>query len=99
MYFGRVMEVADRDVTSMTQPLHPYTKVLLDAAPVPDPTVEKGREPRLIKGELPSHMSPPSGCVFNTPLPMASDECWQDRAAAGGEAAGTFRGVYQGLES
>ena len=74
MYFGRVMEVADRDEL-YDQPLHPYTKVLLDAAPVPDPTVERGREPRLIKGELPSHMSPPSGCVFNTRCPMASDEC------------------------
>ncbi len=74
MYFGRVMEVADRDEL-YDQPLHPYTKVLLDAAPVPDPTIEKGREPRLIKGELPSHMSPPSGCVFNTRCPMASDEC------------------------
>ena len=74
MYFGRVMEVADRDEL-YNEPLHPYTKVLLDAAPVPDPTVEKGREPRLIKGELPSHMSPPTGCVFNTRCPMASDEC------------------------
>ena len=55
--------------------LHPYTKVLLDAAPVPDPTIEKGREPRLIKGELPSHLSPPSGCVFNTRCPIASEEC------------------------
>jgi len=76
MYFGKVMEVADRD-TIYNEPLHPYTKVLLDAAPVPDPTIEKGREPRLIKGELPSHLSPPSGCVFNTRCPMASDECRQ----------------------
>jgi peptide/nickel transport system ATP-binding protein len=74
MYFGRVMEVADRDEIYHS-PLHPYTKVLLDAAPIPDPTVEKGREPRLIKGELPSHMSPPTGCVFNTRCPIADDEC------------------------
>jgi peptide/nickel transport system ATP-binding protein len=76
MYFGRVMEVADRDAI-YRDPLHPYTKVLLDAAPIPDPTIEKGREPRLIKGELPSHLSPPSGCVFNTRCPMASEECRQ----------------------
>ncbi len=76
MYFGRVMEVADRDAI-YREPLHPYTKVLLDAAPIPDPTIEKGREPRLIKGELPSHLSPPSGCVFNTRCPMASEECRQ----------------------
>ncbi len=74
MYFGRVMEVADRD-TIYREPLHPYTKVLLDAAPVPDPTVEKARAPRLIKGELPSHMAPPTGCVFNTRCPIASQEC------------------------
>ena len=47
MYFGRVMEIADRDVI-YSGSLHPYTKVLLDAAPVPDPTIEKQREPRLI---------------------------------------------------
>ena len=74
MYFGRIMEIADRDVL-YRDPQHPYTKVLLDAAPVPDPTVEKGREPRLIKGELPSHLAPPHGCVFNTRCPLASQEC------------------------
>jgi peptide/nickel transport system ATP-binding protein len=74
MYFGRVMEVADRDEL-YREPLHPYTKLLLDAAPVPDPTVEKARAPRLIKGELPSHLAPPSGCVFNTRCPLASREC------------------------
>jgi peptide/nickel transport system ATP-binding protein len=74
MYFGRVMEVADRD-TIYSDALHPYTKVLLDAAPVPDPTVERARAPRLIKGELPSHLAPPAGCVFNTRCPMASQEC------------------------
>ena len=74
MYFGRIMEVADRDVL-YREPLHPYTQALLDAAPVPDPTIEKGREPRLIKGELPSHMAPPPGCVFNTRCPLATQEC------------------------
>jgi len=74
MYFGKIMEIADRDAI-YKEPLHPYTKVLLDAAPVPDPTIEKGREPRLIKGELPSHLTPPSGCVFNTRCPIASQEC------------------------
>jgi peptide/nickel transport system ATP-binding protein len=74
MYLGRVMEVADRDEI-YREPLHPYTKVLLDAAPVPDPTVERGREPRLIRGELPSPLSPPSGCVFHTRCPIAGPEC------------------------
>ncbi|MBI4274690.1 MAG: ABC transporter ATP-binding protein [Rhizobiales bacterium] len=76
MYFGRIMEIADRDAI-YKDPLHPYTKVLLDAAPIPDPAIEKGREPRLIKGELPSHLAPPAGCVFNTRCPLASQECSQ----------------------
>ena len=74
MYLGRVVEVAERD-TLYREPLHPYTKLLLDAAPVPDPTVERAREPRLIKGELPSPLSPPPGCVFNTRCPLAGPEC------------------------
>ena len=74
MYFGRIMEVADRDAI-YKEPLHPYTKALLDAAPVPDPAIEKERDPRLIKGELPSHLTPPTGCVFNTRCPLASQEC------------------------
>jgi peptide/nickel transport system ATP-binding protein len=76
MYFGRIMEIGDRDAL-YREPLHPYTKVLLDAAPVPDPAVEKARAPRLIKGELPSHLAPPSGCVFNTRCPLATAECRQ----------------------
>jgi peptide/nickel transport system ATP-binding protein len=76
MYFGRIMEVTDRD-TLYREPLHPYTKVLLDAAPVPDPSIEKARAPRLITGELPSHMAPPTGCVFNTRCALATAECRQ----------------------
>ncbi len=74
MYLGRVMETADRDELC-ERPLHPYTKLLLDAAPIPDPTVERERAPRLIQGELPSPLAPPSGCVFHTRCPIASAEC------------------------
>jgi peptide/nickel transport system ATP-binding protein len=74
MYFGRVMEIADSDEI-YREPLHPYTRALLDAAPIPDPDVEKERAPRLIKGELPSHLSPPSGCVFNTRCPIPTPYC------------------------
>ena len=74
MYLGRVMEIAERDALYRA-PLHPYTKVLLDAAPVPDPTVEKARAPRLLQGELPSALAPPPGCVFNTRCPIAGPEC------------------------
>jgi peptide/nickel transport system ATP-binding protein len=74
MYLGRVMEVADRD-SLYAAPLHPYTRALLDAAPVPDPEVERRRPPRALGGELPSPLAPPSGCVFRTRCPMAIAEC------------------------
>jgi len=77
MYLGRVMETADRDELC-ERPLHPYTKLLLDAAPIPDPKVEKERAPRLIKGELPSPLAPPTGCVFHTRCPIATAECRAD---------------------
>jgi peptide/nickel transport system ATP-binding protein len=74
MYLGRVMELAGRDEL-YARPAHPYTRALLDAAPVPDPKVERARSPRALKGELPSPTSPPSGCVFHTRCPLASEEC------------------------
>ncbi len=74
MYLGRVMEVAGRD-DLYAEPLHPYTQALLDAAPVPDPIVERARNPRALQGELPSPLNPPPGCVFNTRCPIASEEC------------------------
>ncbi len=74
MYLGRVAEVADRDAL-YADPKHPYTKALLDAAPIPDPKVERSRAPRALKGEIPSPLNPPSGCVFHTRCPIAGDEC------------------------
>jgi peptide/nickel transport system ATP-binding protein len=74
MYLGRIMELASRDML-YAEPLHPYTQALLDAAPVPDPLVERARAPRTLGGELPSPLTPPSGCVFHTRCPLASAEC------------------------
>ncbi|MBV8168541.1 MAG: ABC transporter ATP-binding protein [Alphaproteobacteria bacterium] len=76
MYLGRIMEVASRDDIYLN-PRHPYTKALLDAAPIPDPEVERTRQPRALKGELPSPLNPPAGCVFHTRCPLASEECRQ----------------------
>ena len=50
-------------------------QALLDAAPIPDPVVERARAPRALVGEIPSPLAPPSGCVFHTRCPMASAEC------------------------
>ncbi len=77
MYLGRIMELADRD-TLYAKPLHPYTRALLDAAPVPDPAIERGRAPRALHGEIPSPLTPPTGCVFHTRCPIAQDICRQE---------------------
>jgi len=74
MYLGHVVELADRDEL-YAAPQHPYTKALLDAAPVPDPKVERARAPRALRGEIPSPLTPPSGCVFHTRCPIAGEEC------------------------
>jgi peptide/nickel transport system ATP-binding protein len=74
MYLGRIAEVADRDEL-YANPKHPYTKALLDAAPIPDPRVERARAPRALKGEIPSPLNPPSGCVFHTRCPIADEVC------------------------
>jgi peptide/nickel transport system ATP-binding protein len=74
MYLGKIMELADRDEI-YEKPLHPYTKALLDAAPIPDPRIERARAPRALRGEIPSPLTPPSGCVFHTRCPIALDVC------------------------
>ncbi len=74
MYLGRLVEVADRDEL-YAHPAHPYTKALLDAAPIPDPMIERTRAPRALKGEIPSPLNPPSGCVFHTRCPIVVEEC------------------------
>jgi len=74
MYLGNLVELADGDEL-FDNPTHPYTRALLDAVPIPDPVVEGDREHRIITGEVPSPMNPPSGCVFHPRCPMAVDSC------------------------
>jgi len=72
MYLGSIVEMASRDEL-FSQPLHPYTRALLSAVPIPDPTLK--RERIILQGDIPSPANPPKGCKFHTRCPLATDIC------------------------
>ncbi|MCH8892801.1 MAG: ATP-binding cassette domain-containing protein, partial [Chloroflexi bacterium] len=74
MYLGHMVEMADRNEI-YRNPIHPYTKALLSAVPIPDPVLDAQRERVMLSGEVPSPLNPPSGCVFHPRCPVANDEC------------------------
>ncbi len=74
MYLGNVVETGSYSEI-YHNPLHPYTKALMSAVPIPDPNKERQKQIELLTGELPSPINPPSGCVFRTRCPIAGNEC------------------------
>jgi oligopeptide/dipeptide ABC transporter ATP-binding protein len=74
MYLGSIVEVGDRDAIC-ERPLHPYTRSLIQAVPVPNPKREKMRVRLPLRGEVPSPLAPPPGCHFHPRCPIAIDRC------------------------
>jgi oligopeptide transport system ATP-binding protein len=93
MYVGKIVELADRN-DLYVRPLHPYTQSLLSAIPIPDPSVEQRRKRIVLTGDIPSPVSPPSGCRFHTRCPVAFDRCKVEEPAFTDYGGGHFAACH-----
>ena len=95
MYLGRIVEIGDAE-SVFASPSHPYTRALISAIPVPDPDAR--RERILLGGEIPSPMAPPSGCVFRTRCPHATDACAREVPALEARGPGHMSACLRAAE-
>ena len=80
MYLGNLVEIGPSQEI-YRNPLHPYTKALLSAEPIPDPRMAREKEVVLLEGEVPSPLNPPKGCPFVTRCPVAMERCKEEKPA------------------
>ncbi|WP_435234599.1 murein tripeptide/oligopeptide ABC transporter ATP binding protein OppF [Psychromonas sp. PT13] len=84
MYLGNPVEFAECDKL-FANPKHPYTQALMSAVPIPDPKLERSKTIQMLEGDLPSPINPPSGCVFRTRCPIATERCGTEKPQLKGD--------------
>lgn len=94
MYLGKIVELADR-VELYKNPLHPYTRAILSAVPMPNPRKEKQRKRILLEGDLPSPANPPAGCHFHTRCSLAIEQCRQAEPPFAEYSKGHFAACFR----
>ena len=97
MYLGKMVELADAK-TIYERPLHPYSKSLLSAVPVPDPVVARANKRIVLEGDIPSPLNAPSGCPFRTRCPYATEQCAAEMPAFKEVESGHFVACHHPLK-
>ena len=93
MYLGQMVELAE-SYELCSHPMHPYTKTLLSAVPLPDPIKSRANRRILLEGDIPSPVDPPSGCRFHTRCPYATDRCRQEQPALKEQSPGHYAACH-----
>ena len=97
MYLGKMVELADAGEI-YDRPLHPYTKALISAVPIPDPNIARANQRIALTGEIPSPLHAPSGCPFHTRCPYATDKCKESMPAFEEIETGRFVACHRAKE-